>query len=800
MAENQKPNVRNPVNVFMKEDTFNILSENETMGEVIAGLNELKKELKTQSKIDAKLADTMTKYVDRHLVEAKGLEKAFKDPGFRKKPGSYRFASETADKLTTTIGKTITSVTGKISDTVLKDVTRSYKIIDATNRAIKGVPVRDLVGKRADYYKGRYEFKQEHMDMLLKDPKDSISKFASLLEDRLKTAMEVQENRDIGQERKDAGVEKAERLQAELQQKAHRHFYMLGGGGGGGGGGTPIPEDGDGGGGGGGDEDASPPFDPETFDFDEVMNKITITAKDVANALAKEVRRDAIREALEKTDYMINKRESERKEKEKALAEKEAAKRAERDEKARIKHLIGKAERDLFEKGLQFQADLLQQDMASAEEESINARKKSIREAVLGGALVIGKAIQDIFNKFFNRTATEVSKSILSFLDDPVSAFLNHMEYAVNSLAGTAKKGGMGLLAAGSGMASVGGAVGSDAMMGMGKALGGIGAAVAIIGSVLQGAINAGLGVAKAIYAKLVESSPILQGFLKMFKTAVNLIFMPIGNILGTFFMMFGMKMINFAVWFNQEFPKYKYAIIGYITLGIASMLKVFTDFSMLFSQGLRALASLLGVIPGMSGPAGAIKGMAVLIEGTRGPLTQLASDLFATSNAAFAIQQGITEGTVSMEEAEGKLSGHLIEVNESLDNVFEEVKKITDELLKEQHVGWADRQIARGEGSFWRGLGQGFIDYMTSPPETRDQSKFRGYAHGGYIPASPGGTVIRAGEGTRGEWIIPDGRGSFGSSVVVNIEIKGDLYGDEHLKRTIERTVRDSMNRWNTL
>jgi len=32
--------------------------------------------------------------------------------------------------------------------------------------------------------------------------------------------------------------------------------------------------------------------------------------------------------------------------------------------------------------------------------------------------------------------------------------------------------------------------------------------------------------------------------------------------------------------------------------------------------------------------------------------------------------------------------------------------------------------------------------------------------ASGGYVPASPGGTLVRLGEGGRGEWVVPEGRG----------------------------------------
>ena len=66
-------------------------------------------------------------------------------------------------------------------------------------------------------------------------------------------------------------------------------------------------------------------------------------------------------------------------------------------------------------------------------------------------------------------------------------------------------------------------------------------------------------------------------------------------------------------------------------------------------------------------------------------------------------------------------------------------------------------------------GLGQG-IAYGEPAPG----GGIPGYARGGYVPARPGGTLVRVGEGGRGETIVPDGAGGGGFGGV-NVSI-GDV------------------------
>lgn len=870
MADDQPNKVRNPINIYMKEETANILAENDPVEGVIAGLTSLEKALKTNRKDNDKTTDRLIGYVESHLKEAKGLQRASQDPQFRKQPGSYRFFSETADKLTTTLGKTVASVTGKVSNDMLKTTKKAYNVIDAINRMVRGVTKRDLGGANKDYYRERYDFEEKHMKLIMENRKnlseeELSEKTRDVQRDKASTARGVQQNRNVGAERGNLGVEKAPRMQGELNQVLFREKY-IGGAGGGGGGSKPD-----------GDNEPptveppvieppvieppdpiplviEPPEPEDFFDFDEVLNKVSITAKDVANALAKEIRRDLLREALEKTDYMMEKREKERKEKEKVLAEKEEAARLIRKRANEHKRLMDY--RDMLNRsGDAFLKDEAAREKAEARAEAERAKReeeynKSKEDLIVATGALITKTLKETFNKFFNRSASEVSKTITSFMDDPLMALINQTEYGVNAVGDIVSNVGTGMADIGMGIMSMSGLTkgllgggGGDGEGGegdgegsggggkgkagslkkIGGAVAGVGAVIAVTAKVVQGVLNAGLGIFKAIYTKLLESSPVLQGFAKMFKTAVNLIFMPIGNIMGTFFMAFGMQMINFAVWFNREFPKFKYSIIGYMTVGIASILKVYSSLSSIFSAGLRILASLLGLVPGMSGVTATIKGVATLIDRTSGPLNDLATDLFKVSNVAFKIQSDLNDGNISVDEANKLFEGKLENTNTTLNRIFEEVEKITTELISNENKSWVDRQTSKGDGSFWKGMGRNFVEWFTN--DGADIAKnykpmpvsqgigdylsekivdwFRGIggkAHGGYISASPGGTLVRLGEGTRGEYVIPEGRGGFGNQPVINIEISGNIYGDDYLKKTIERSIKDALNRWNTL
>ena len=61
-------------------------------------------------------------------------------------------------------------------------------------------------------------------------------------------------------------------------------------------------------------------------------------------------------------------------------------------------------------------------------------------------------------------------------------------------------------------------------------------------------------------------------------------------------------------------------------------------------------------------------------------------------------------------------------------------------------------------------------------------------------MPATPGGRLIRAGEGGRDEAIVPLGRGGVGGNINIIINIDNNFEGTDELRRTVKRTVSESL------
>ena len=72
--------------------------------------------------------------------------------------------------------------------------------------------------------------------------------------------------------------------------------------------------------------------------------------------------------------------------------------------------------------------------------------------------------------------------------------------------------------------------------------------------------------------------------------------------------------------------------------------------------------------------------------------------------------------------------------------------------------------------------------------------------ATGGYVPASPGGTLVRLGEGGRGEWVVPEGRGGGSKTEIVfspNIIIHADSSTNgRRVAEDVERALIEAVRR----
>lgn len=868
----EKNEVPNPIQIRMKQDTYDMISEGESIGAVISAISQLQKEVRASNKLTERERTNQAKWQTENIRYAKGLEAVLKDSKFTSYSGSYRFFNEYAQKLEFTLGKTMGSLTGKLTDETMKKVKEAHHIMDAMVRATKGLNKSERTDPKKQHIRDRYEFKREHLRALSKAKGSELDKlYHDIHWDKVATSDQIQTNRDIALVWKELLGIKPPREGGEARQKTLAEMYM-----GIGDGGSWVP--------GIEEPDWIPPVPPKLpeeveevrdsfISLEEIMSKITITSDDLLNAITKLLRKDMLKDMVEAHPIIMEYREREHKEKEKERLAKtkragehkqmldfqkrldkwgtvflkdEAVREKEEERLAKTKRAGEHAQlMDYRDKLDQWGNDFLKTD---DEQKKIEAkRSKTLRESIASAALIVGKSFLEIFDKFFNRSATDVAKSITTFLDDPLSSMMDHTEYAVNSLSGIFKKGGYAMAGVGMGAAALGEASGMKTLAGMGKTLGVIGAVIGVGMTVLQGAINAGLGVIKAIYSKLKESSPILKGYAKMFQTAVNLIFMPIGNLMGSFFMMFGMRMINFAVWFNREFPKYQYSILSFMSGGLATIISMFANLSGLFSAGLRVLAYILDPLPGFSGAAFAIRGVADMIDASKVPLHELASKMFDVSTSSANLHNAISQNSEYIADFKTQLEEDMNGLTVSMDNLTTAMMVAIDEILsQEPELGWYDNLKKKGGGSFWKGwqttqeekgggsfwkgflksyqdvgskldpmyhsrkgidtsiggpTGGDVLDFLSNIGELWRKTRFSGRAHGGYIPPKPGGTVVRVAEGTRGEWITPVGMGvSREGGVNIIIEIKGNIYGDEALKRTIERSVNDALMRSNVL
>src|SRR5690606_41979168 len=72
-----------------------------------------------------------------------------------------------------------------------------------------------------------------------------------------------------------------------------------------------------------------------------------------------------------------------------------------------------------------------------------------------------------------------------------------------------------------------------------------------------------------------------------------------------------------------------------------------------------------------------------------------------------------------------------------------------------------------------------------------------RALASGGYVPATPGGRIVRLAEGGQGEYVIPESKmGWFGGpTIVVNVDLgNAHIYGVDDLDDRIERNVGEAI------
>lgn len=132
-----------------------------------------------------------------------------------------------------------------------------------------------------------------------------------------------------------------------------------------------------------------------------------------------------------------------------------------------------------------------------------------------------------------------------------------------------------------------------------------------------------------------------------------------------------------------------------------------------------------------------------------------------------------------------GHLGGILGKVWDTIKSIFTKIVDLVQAFFK------LPAQIGNAVWNAIKGVGSSVWDGVTG---------FFGFSGGGYIPPTPGGTLIRVGEGTRGEYIVPVGSQMEsklgGGGQTINITFSGPVYGMNDFENKVNDIISKASNR----
>jgi hypothetical protein len=241
----------------------------------------------------------------------------------------------------------------------------------------------------------------------------------------------------------------------------------------------------------------------------------------------------------------------------------------------------------------------------------------------------------------------------------------------------------------------------------------------------IVGFIQMGFGIVEDIYKQMKKSSPLLDTIENLFNMAMQLFFMPLGNKLAEVMLPAIINMMDAVV---DIWDKFDNKSLGEMfSIAIVEGVNLIASYMMDLGGLLKDQGDIVGSIGSMITSIGNFlskygddivrvveKVMGFLMENI-GTFIVLAGEFFITS---LAIQAGILAYLMAQLDWKGALS------------------KIA--------AGAAFTAVAAGGA------------YLIA--DTVGDS-IMGYADGGYIPATPGGQIIRVAEGGEGEYVVPESK-----------------------------------------
>ena len=333
-----------------------------------------------------------------------------------------------------------------------------------------------------------------------------------------------------------------------------------------------------------------------------------------------------------------------------------------------------------------------------------------------------------------------------------------------------------------------------------GKGIGGPMAGATKLFSILTGTIT-------GIFKILKRSSPMFSGLLELFEMALMIFFLPIGNGLAKLFLPFVTRFLDLSIgfmdWADRNMPIIM-VIFGAILGGLTGMAVV---------VGLALLAIVKELITAnmMSLTSGGLIGILV------GVIIMIVALVIMYWDEICAFLGGIWDGIK-------KVIGFIVDgIVAYFKLVWELIKTIVDIIIK-IWTFWIDIGIiifnAFLDGLKWlvlelpgiiwdalKGIGGVVDSTIEGIPIVGDLYKgakdvfgtiggWLGFSEGGYVQASPGGTMAVIGEGGEGEWIIPDSKmaqmvnGGGSSNEMLQVNFYGPVYGVDDLEIKIDRAI----------
>ena len=266
--------------------------------------------------------------------------------------------------------------------------------------------------------------------------------------------------------------------------------------------------------------------------------------------------------------------------------------------------------------------------------------------------------------------------------------------------------------------------------------------AIPIIGAILTGV--------SIIYKQMKKSSPVLQAVSSLFELAWNLLWMPLGNALGTLLLPMAEDLINFAILFNELFTDFSWEKLGEL---------FYAGFQFIWG----ALFDISNALPTM------------LIDG----LLTMLSEFYRSIGL-----DGIADGINGIKGFISSMRDLIRNLPTSIYNAFSTLWTFIKDFFSEfvNKVGtWFMSQLR----SIFDGIGDvggKVADWWDSVSP---------FATGGIVTSPTLGLVGEAGP----EAIIPlDKANGIGTSYVININ--GDVYGVSDLESRIERAIQRTANK----